>query len=79
MSCRSYGIEWLTVLLHYGAELRTHRKLFHHALRAESSIRQRGIYLHRAKSLLASLLHDPEGFEAHIRRSVVMHSIELVG
>lgn len=65
-----YGIEWLTVLLHYGAELRSHRKLFHHALQPESSIGQREIYLHRARSLLASLLHDPEGFEAHIRSFV---------
>ncbi|KAG1747528.1 cytochrome P450 [Suillus occidentalis] len=65
-----YGIEWLTVLLHYGAELRSHRKLFHHALQAESSIGQREIYLHRARSLLASLLHDPEGFEAHIQSFV---------
>jgi hypothetical protein len=75
MSCCSYGIEWLTVLLHYGAELRSHRKLFHHALQAESSLRQREVYLDRARILLASLLHDPEGFEAHIQRLVVTHSI----
>ncbi|KAG1815622.1 cytochrome P450 [Suillus subaureus] len=61
-----FGVEWLTTLLPYGAELRSHRKLFHHALHAESSLRQRENYLHRARFLLASLLHDPEGFKAHL-------------
>lgn len=65
-----YGIEWLTVLLHYGAELRSHRKLFRHALQAESSLRQREVYLNRARFLLASLLHDPERVEAHIQSFV---------
>ncbi|KAG1742522.1 cytochrome P450 [Suillus lakei] len=65
-----YGIEWITVLLQYGTELRSHRKMFHHALQAESSLRQREIYLRRARCLLANLLHDPEDFEAHIHSFV---------
>ncbi|KAG2153366.1 cytochrome P450 [Suillus clintonianus] len=72
-----YGIEWLTILLPYGAELRAHRKLFHHALQAESSLRQREIYLRRAWVFLASLLHDPEEFEAHIQRFVAAIVMEI--
>ncbi|OJA17912.1 hypothetical protein AZE42_09236 [Rhizopogon vesiculosus] len=62
-----YGVEWNTVMLPYGPELRFHRKLFHHALRADSSLRQREIYLHRSRTLLLNLLNDPEGFVAHIK------------
>ncbi|KAG2150439.1 cytochrome P450 [Suillus clintonianus] len=62
-----YGVEWNTVMLRYGSELRSHRKIFHHALQADSSLRQREIYLRRARTFLASLLNDPQGFEAHIQ------------
>lgn len=72
-----YGVEWITVLLHYGAELRAHRKLFHYALQAESSLRQREIYLRRARVLLASLLHDPEGFVPHIQSFVAAVVMEI--
>ncbi|KAG2042217.1 cytochrome P450 [Suillus americanus] len=72
-----FGVEWLTSLLPYGAELRSHRKLFHHALHAESSLRQRENYLHRARFLLASLLHDPEGFEAHIQSFVAAIAMRI--
>ncbi|KAG1892239.1 cytochrome P450 [Suillus subluteus] len=72
-----FGIEWLTALLPYGAELRSHRKLFHHALHAESSLRQRENYLHRARFLLASLLHDPEGFKVHIQSFVAAIAMRI--
>lgn len=62
-----YGVEWNTVMLRYGSELRSHRKMFHHALQADSSRRQREIYLRRARTLLANLLNDPQGFEAHTK------------
>ncbi|KAG1751639.1 cytochrome P450 [Suillus paluster] len=62
-----YGIEWNTVMLRYGSELRSHRKMFHHALQADSSRRQREIYLCRARTLLANLLNDSRGFEEYIK------------
>lgn len=62
-------------MLPYGPELRFHRKLFHHALRADASLRQREIYLRRARVLLLGLSNDPEGFVAHIKGLVVVRSI----
>jgi hypothetical protein len=59
-------------MLPYGPELRFHRKLFHHALRADSSLRQREIYLGRARALLLNLLGDSEGFVTHIKGLVVI-------
>ncbi|OJA10149.1 hypothetical protein AZE42_10029 [Rhizopogon vesiculosus] len=62
-----YGIEWNTVMLPYGSKLRSHRKLYHYALRADSSIRQSEIYLRGARVLLTGLLDDPQRFVTHLK------------
>ncbi|KAG1753030.1 cytochrome P450 [Suillus lakei] len=69
-----HGVECNTVMLRYVSELRSHKKIFHHALQTESSLREREIYLRRARTLLASLLDD-QGFEAHIQGLVIMRDI----
>lgn len=62
-------------MLPYGPQLRLHRKLFHHALRADASLRQREIYLRRARALLFNLSNNPESFVGHIKELVVVHTI----
>lgn len=63
-------MDFSTVMLPYGDEWRLHRKIFQHALRAESEARNREVYLKRVRTLLANLLDAPAEFELHLKKSV---------
>ena len=66
-------MDFSTVMLPYGDEWRLHRKIFQHALRAESEARNQEAYLKRVHTLLANLLDAPEEFELHIKRSEIFY------
>ncbi|KAG2043539.1 hypothetical protein BDR03DRAFT_424700 [Suillus americanus] len=61
-----YGVYWNTVTLRYASAPGSHRKISIPSCIASRFLRQREIYLHRARTL-TSLLSDPQGFEAHIQ------------
>ncbi|KAH7884762.1 cytochrome P450 [Phlebopus sp. FC_14] len=72
-----FGMQFSTVMLPYGDEWRLHRKLFHHALRAESDTRYREVYLTRARTLLINLLEAPVDFEVHLKGFVASNVMAL--
>ncbi|KAG1722559.1 cytochrome P450 [Suillus lakei] len=66
-----FGVDFSTVMLPYhGSDWKLHRKMFHHALRAESASRYHDIHAKRVRPLLRDLLDDPSHFEIHIQRYV---------
>ena len=70
-----FGMDFSTVMLPYGDEWRLHRKIFHHAFRAESEARNREVYLKRVRTLLTNLLDAPAEFELHIKRSEIFFTL----
>ncbi|KAI9566820.1 cytochrome P450 [Boletus coccyginus] len=72
-----FGMDFSTVMLPYGDEWRLHRKIFQHALRAESEARNREVYLKRVRTLLANLLDAPAEFELHLKNYVASNVMAL--
>ncbi|KAH7911674.1 cytochrome P450 [Hygrophoropsis aurantiaca] len=62
-----FGMDFNTVLQPYGSLWRHHRKLFHYALRPETTPRYRELYLQKAHTLLLNIFEKEKNYVAHLK------------
>jgi hypothetical protein len=62
-----FGIDFTTAFLPYGPEWRTHRRMFHQAMKLETVELYQNLYRSKAMKLNQSLLDTPDDFENHIQ------------
>ena len=67
-----FGVDFLTAFLPYGPEWRTHRRIFHQAMKLETVELYQNLYRAKAMKLVRRLLDTPGDFENHIRLLVAV-------